>query len=199
LKRYKYELNLCKPGMTSRNILEEFFDKKELAVLKLFLFDNMDKFYLCEVSKKARVPIATTFRIVNKFKAIGIVDETLIKRTKLYSLSQNKSTKTLSELFEEKKTLLDEFNETVSKLDGVQMIVGHGEDAKDRANVIIIGTNLDMKVIKEKVGEIKEKYNFSILELVVTPQEFNRMVILGQIPEKKTILWELSSESPKNS
>jgi hypothetical protein len=185
--------------MASKNILDEFFDKKELAVLKLFLFDEIDKFYLREISKKTRVPVATTFRIVNKFKAIGIIDETVIKKTKLYSLAINKNTKILSELFEEKKTILEEFIETISALAGVQMIVGHGEEAKDKANIIIIGADIDMKTVKEKIGEIKDKYNFSILELVLSPEQFNQMSISGLIRDKKTILWEPSTENAKSS
>jgi ACT domain-containing protein len=182
-----------------KNILEEFFDRKELAILKLFLYDEVDKFYLKEISKKSRVPIATTFRILQKFKKIGVIEETLIKKTKLYSLSQNKNTKILSELFEEKKTVLEEFIEAVSKLEGVLMIVAHGDDGKDKANILVIGNNIDVKIVKEKVGDIKEKYNFSIIELVLSPEQFNQMSMTGLIPEKKTILWEAPSESPKNS
>jgi hypothetical protein len=185
--------------MVAKNILEEFFDRKELAILKLFLFDSGDKFYLREVAKKARIPNATTYRIVKKLKAIGIVDETLIKKTKLYSLAQNRNSKALSELFEEKRTILDEFIETVSKLDGVLMIVSHGEDQKDKTNLFIIGDSIDLKVVKEKVGEIKDKYNFSVIELVLSPEQFNQMQMTNLIPEKKTILWERPSENVKSA
>jgi hypothetical protein len=179
--------------VVAKNILEEFFDKKELAILKLFLFDEIDKFYLKEVSKKARVPGATTFRIVNKFKEIGIVDETKIKKTKLYSLARNKNTVTLSELFEEKKTILDEFVDFASEIKEIEMIIAHGEDVKDKVNVIIIGTGIDQKIIKEKVGEIKDRYNFSIIELILEPGQFNQMSSMGLFPSKKTIIWERPS------
>jgi predicted DNA-binding transcriptional regulator len=184
--------------MASKNILEEFFDKKELAILKVFLFEENDKFYLREVAKKSKVPNATTFRIVAKLKKIGIVEETLIKKTKLYSLAANKATKQLSELFEEKKTILEEFVETVSQVPGVHMIVGHGEDQKDKTNIIIIGENVDTKVINEKIGEIKYKYDYTIIPLVVNPQEFNKLAITGSISDKKTIIWEKSSEEAQN-
>ena len=76
--------------MSAKNIIEEFFDKKVLSILKLFLFDETDKFYLREVSKKAKVSVASTFRIIKKLKDLGIVEETIIKKTKLYSLNHNK-------------------------------------------------------------------------------------------------------------
>jgi len=179
--------------MPSKNIVEEFFDKKTLAILKLFLFDTAEgtnKFYLREVSKKARVPVATTFRILKKLKELGVVDEHIIKKTKLYALSKNKNTQVLASLLEEKKTILDEFVEAISKLSGVEMIVLHGEATNEKANILIIGTGVDHKVAKDKVGEVKEKYNFNIIELALEPGQFNQMSSMGLFPGKKVILWE---------
>ncbi|MBW2990414.1 winged helix-turn-helix domain-containing protein [Candidatus Woesearchaeota archaeon] len=179
--------------MPAKNIVEEFFDKKVLSILKLFLFDETSQFYLRELSKKARVPVATTFRIIKKLKDMGIIEETVIKKTKLYSLSHNKNTKMLGELLEEKKTVIGEFVEYVSKLPNVHMIVKHGEDSKDKANIIVIGPGVDSKAVKEKVGDIKDKYNFTIIEYVLDPGVFNQMSQGGLITGKKVILWEKSS------
>ncbi len=179
--------------MVAKNILEEFFDRKELAILKLFLFDETDKFYLREVAKKTRIPVTTTLRTIRKFKEIGIIDETVIKKTKLYSLAQNKNTKRLSELFEERKSILDEFVNSVSALPGVVTILIHGEEEKDKANLIILGIGVDHKAVKEKISDIKEKYNFSIIELVLEPAQFTQMSSMNLFPNKKTILWEKTS------
>ncbi|MBW3001021.1 winged helix-turn-helix domain-containing protein [Candidatus Woesearchaeota archaeon] len=176
--------------MSPKNIIEEFFDPKMLSILKLFLFDEEGQFYLREISKKARVPVATTFRIIKKLKDMGVIEETVIKKTKLYSLSHNKNTKMLSELLEEKKTVIEEFIEYVSKLEGVEMIVRHGEESKDKTNIIVIGSNIDARVVKEKVGDIKKNYNFNIIELVLDPVQFNQMSSMGLFPGKKVILWE---------
>jgi hypothetical protein len=179
--------------MVAKNILEEFFDRKELTILKLFLFDETDKFYLREVAKKTRIPVTTTLRTIRKLKQIGIIDETIIKKTKLYSIAQNKNTKLLSELFEERKSILDEFVGAATALPGVVMILIHGEEEKDKANLIILGTGIDPKAIKDKIGEIKEKYNFTIIELVLEPAQFTQMSSMNLFPNKKTILWEKSS------
>lgn len=184
--------------MASKNILEDFFDKKELAILKLFLFDQSSQFYLREVSKKTRVPIATTFRIIAKLKTLNIVQETLIKKTKLYSLSENKATKTLQGLFEEKKSILEDFIGTVSKLQGVDVIFSHGEDQKNKLEVIIIGENLDIKSINEKIGEIKYKHDFTILATPVNSQQFARLVLTGSVSDKRTILWERPTTELEN-
>jgi hypothetical protein len=184
--------------MPSKNIVEEFFDKKTLAILKLFLFDTAEgtnKFYLREISKKAKVPVATTFRILKRLKELEVVEESIIKKTKLYLLSNNKNTHSLAALLEEKKSIVEEFIEVVSKLAGVQMIVMHGEATNEKANILIIGTGVDHKVAKDKVSEIKEKYNFNIIELVLEPGQFNQMSSMGLFPGKKVILWE--SQTPK--
>jgi len=179
--------------MSPKNIIEEFFDKKILSILKLFLFDETGQFYLREISKKARVPVATTFRIIKKLKELGIVEETVIKKTKLYSLSHNKNTTLLAEMLEEKKTVIEEFIDFVSKLEGVEMIVRHGEESKDKTNILVIGSKIDAKAIKEKVGDIKDKYDFNIIELVLEPAQFNQMSSMSLFPGKKIILWEKSS------
>ena len=176
--------------MSAKNIIEEFFDRKTLSILKLFLFDETDQFYLREVSKKARVPAATTFRILHKLKELGIIREKIIKKTKLYSLNKNKDTKLLAELLEEKKTVIEEFVEAVSRVRGVEMLIRHGTESKDSTNILVIGTNIDEKTVKGKVGEIKDKYDFTIIELILEPAQFNQMSSMDLFPGKKVILWE---------
>ncbi|MBN1792987.1 hypothetical protein JW826_04870 [Candidatus Woesearchaeota archaeon] len=176
--------------MPSKNILEDFMDKKELSILRLFLFSGEERFYLREISKKTRVSGATTFRIVRKLKALGLVQETLIKKTKLYSLLKSKSSAFLSDLFEEKKPIVEEFLETVRLAPGVETVLQHGEDQKGKIEVIVIGSGVDKKVINEKVGEIKYKYDFTIIPTIVNSQEFARLVITGGVSQKTTILWE---------
>ena len=179
--------------MPGKNIIEEFFNKKVLAILKLFLFDETGQFYLREVAKKARVPVATTFRIIKRLKELEIIEESVIKKTKLYSLSENKNTKLLAGMLEEKKSVIEEFVEAISQLEGLQMIVRHGEESKDKTNMIVIGININLPAIKEKVGEIKSKYDFNIIDLVLEPAQFNQMSSMGLFPGKKTILWEKTS------
>ncbi len=118
------------------------------------------------------------------------MEESVIKKTKLYSLSQNKNTNILAELLEEKKSVIEEFVEAISQLEGVQMIARHGEESKDRTNIIVIGINISLPAIKEKVGDIKAKYDFNIIDLVLEPAQFNQMSSMGLFPGKKIILWE---------
>jgi ACT domain-containing protein len=105
----------------------------------------------------------------------------------------NKDTALLAKLLEEKKSVIEEFVEYVSKLPGVEMIVMHGEESKDKANIIVIGAAVDSKAVKDKVGDIKGKYNFNIIEYVLDPGVFNQMSQGGLISGRKVILWEKST------
>jgi 3'-phosphoadenosine 5'-phosphosulfate sulfotransferase (PAPS reductase)/FAD synthetase len=72
----------------------------------------------------------------------------------------------------------------------------HGEATNEKANILIIGTGVDHKIAKDKVGELKEKYKFNIIELVLEPGQFNQMQGMGLFPGKKVILWESSTTKP---
>ena len=177
--------------MAGMNIIEEFFDKKILAILKLFLFDETQQFYLRELSKKARVPVASTFRIIKRLLELNIIRETIIKKTKLYSLVDNQNTEFLRNILDDRRFILKEFVETVSQLNGVQRIILHGEEARDKANIIVIGTNIDAKPVKEKIGDIQDKYNFKILEHILEPDAFNNLILSsGGLSGRKVVLWK---------
>ena len=186
--------------MASKSILEEFFDKKELSILKVFLADPAARLYLREVAKKARVPNATTFRIVAKFRQISVVEETLVRKTKLYSLAQNDNTRLLSELFEDRKSIVKELVETISRLPAAQSILPHGEEQKNKVELIILGdwSDADKKAINEKVGDIKYKHEFTIIPTIVNYQQFTRLLITKSISSIKDPIWERPSENREN-
>ncbi|MBU1199695.1 MAG: hypothetical protein KKF46_03180 [Nanoarchaeota archaeon] len=179
--------------MAPRNIIEEFFDKKTLAILKLFLYDETEEFYLREISRKTRVPVATTFRIVKRLIKLEIIKDTTIKKTKLYSLNHTRDTQYLADLLEEKKSVVEEFVDAVSEMVGVQTILQHGTESKDKTNILIIGRNIDKVAVKQEVGKIKDKYSINIIELILEQTQFEQMSSMGLFPGKKVILWDVSS------
>jgi Fe2+ or Zn2+ uptake regulation protein len=176
--------------MTAGSILEEFLDAKMLSILKLFLFNEDKKYYLREISKKAKVPVATVFRYVKRLKELGVVQEEAIKKLKLYYISNNKDVDFLRSLLEEKRSAIEEFVDFTSKQVGVDAIAMHGEESRDRTNVVVIGSGIDSTAIKQKVGDIKEKLNFNIIELILDPVQFSQMSSMGFFTGKKVILWE---------
>ena len=125
--------------MESQKIMEGLFDRKILTILKLFLKKKDQQFYLKEISKQTRVPLASTHRILNKLLELEIIEKTKIKHLKIYKLADNEKTKYLDTVFEEKKTILDEFIEQANKISGIEKIMIYGREEKDKANLLVIG------------------------------------------------------------
>ncbi|MFC1648722.1 helix-turn-helix domain-containing protein [Nanoarchaeota archaeon] len=175
--------------MLSKDVLAGLFDDKRLKVLRLFISRPEEDFYLREAARAARVPPATVYRILNQFVELELLKMTKIKKTKLYKLADNPKVEALRELFEEKKTAIQEFIEYVSVLPNVERIILHGKPEKDKANLLVIGGDLPTGKIKEKVGDIKAKYNISIIDLTLTPDQFKQMSVMGLFPGTKKTLW----------
>jgi DNA-binding IclR family transcriptional regulator len=126
--------------MEPTQLLEELFDKKLFAVLRFFISNPNQEFYLREISLKTKVPLATTFRIINQLVKLEIVKLNQVRKTKLYSWAVNKNTKFIeSVILAEKKTILESFIERI-KHPEVDMIILHGEEAKDKANILVISS-----------------------------------------------------------
>lgn len=182
--------------METAKALENLFDKKVLNIVKLFISKKEQTFYLQEIAKQCRVPIATTYRIMNRLKETGIVKITRFKHWKVYSLDDNDLTKYLEKMFEETHSILDEFIGLASAIPAVDRIVElHGSDPKERkykVSVIILGNVMpDTGRIKEVVGQIKEKYNFTIVQTTLTFEQFEQLAAHGLYSGKKlSVLFE---------
>jgi hypothetical protein len=176
--------------MESQKILEGLFDKKMLTILKLFLKKKDQQFYLKEISKQAKVPLATTHRILSKLLELEVIERVKIKHLKVYKLAENEKTTYLESVFEEKKTILDEFVELANKIDGIKTIMIYGREEKEKANLLIIGDGVDNSLIREIIVRIKEKYNFTITHLVLTEVQYQQMAAMNLYPGKKEILLE---------
>jgi hypothetical protein len=176
--------------MDSQKILEGLFDKKILTILKLFLKKRDQQFYLKEISKQTRVPLATTHRILNRLLELEIIERTKIKHLKIYKLAENEKTKYLETMFEEKKTIIDEFLEQASNIQGIKTIMIYGREEKDKANLLIIGESVDNSLIREIIIKIKEKYSFTLTHLVLTETQYEQMAAMNLYPGKKEIILE---------
>lgn len=174
--------------MEEINVLEGIFDQKLLKIIRLFLNEKENQFYLREISNKVKVPVATTFRIVKKLLKLGLIEEIKIKKFKLYRLKEGPNTKFLEGFIREEKRILDLFIDGIRNIIGIGSVILHGKETKERANILIIGENIDSNAIKQICGEIKDKYNFTISSLTLTEDQFNQMSSMGLYSgEKKTL------------
>jgi len=176
--------------VTPHELWEGLMDKKKLRILKTFVQRPGEKFYLRELSKEAGVPPATTYRILKELLTLRLVRVDVVKKSKLYCLEDNEKARLLRDVLEDKKNAVQEFVERVSAVRGVEKIVLHGKESRSKANILIIGRGVDSSACKAVVGEVKEKYGVSIIELTLTPEQFQQMSAMGLFPGEKKTLWQ---------
>ena len=180
--------------MDRMELLGSVMDRKALRVLRLFS-QNPDRDYaLQESAKAARVSLATTYRIVNRFLGMNVLTKQRVKHLKLYRLADSQEARLLSEILEEKRTALVEFVSRASAMAGVLMLVLHGEEGRDKANVLIISKDtLPVEQVQAIVADVKAAFGYHIITLNLQPDQFNQMSMMGLFPGEKKILFEQKS------
>lgn len=174
--------------MEPAKLMEGLFDKKRLQLIKLFLDNQEHEYGVREAAKAARIPPATAFRILQTLLKMEVVEERKIKRLRLYRLAQNKATRFLDELLAIKKTAIEEFLEVARTLSGVEEIILHGKETKEKANLLVVGQQLDVTALSRIVGEIKDRYRFTILHMTLSPEQYVQMSSMGLFSgEKRTL------------
>lgn len=174
--------------MDPGELLEELFDKKTLAILRLLSKQPGRQFYLREISRQTRVPIASVFRIINKLVKLNIIELQQIKKFKLYTYGTEKEAKFVEQLIEVRKGAVEEFVELCRELPEVLQVILHGKRQKDKANVLIIGESIPTTPLVDAAARIKETYGFTIIYLTLGPAQYHQMVDMGLYAGDRQIL-----------
>ena len=72
------------------DVLEQLIDYKVVSVLKVLFSDKEKQFYLKETSEEAVVPMATTYRILQKLKGLSLLDEIKIDKSFVMNMANDK-------------------------------------------------------------------------------------------------------------
>ncbi|MBC8495240.1 hypothetical protein H8D36_03745 [archaeon] len=176
--------------METIELLGKLFDEKKLRVMNFFFDNPEEEFYIREIAKKTKTPVATCFRIINKLKDLEILKENKIKKFKLYHLNKTKNTEFLQDLVAQKKSALNDFVEQMTTITEVEQAILHGREEKEKANVLLIGHNIPVEQIKRSVIDIKERYGFTIIDLTLEPDQLNKMSEMGLFPGRRTVLFQ---------
>jgi DNA-binding Lrp family transcriptional regulator len=147
---------------------------------------------LREIAKQTRLPPATVHRLLNQLVSDGIIEIQHVKRFKLYYFNTEENL-FLLDLFQDRKSAVAEFIRSIKEFDGVQLIVLHGKEEKNSANILVIGENMDTESIKRNALYMSDKYKFNLILLTLTPDQYNQMSSMGLYPGKKKILYESES------
>lgn len=77
------------------DIFRGLVDDKTIRVLSVFLNNPSELYHINKVSEKSKVPLATTFRIMNSLLELKILQVKKISKFKIYQLAKNKKTRKL--------------------------------------------------------------------------------------------------------
>jgi predicted transcriptional regulator with HTH domain len=172
-----------------REVLESLLAPSTLKILKLFINNEDQRYYLREIAKLTKVPPASTYRIIQDLVKIGLLDVESIKKFKLYRFNGTHGS-FLTNVLQDRKSAVVEFVNSIQEFDGIEMVVLHGQEDKNKANILVIGNNMDIDSIKRNSLYISDKYKFNIVLLTLVPEQYNQMASMGLYPGKKKILYE---------
>jgi len=173
--------------MEPYEIMERLFDKKIVKLLQFFLNNDSSQFYLREISRNTRVSAASTYRILNKLVELKILEINEIKTAKLYSLANNKTVDFIKTILE--VDVLQYFIEQAVKMPEINEILLLGKKEKAKANVLVLGENIDKSKMKLLTGEIKEKYDFTVNQMSLSREQYEQMSAMGLYPGNKKVLF----------
>lgn len=172
--------------MIKKEVLSQLLDSKKAAILNAVLHSH-EEMTLKEIAQKSTVPMATTFRILQNLVAQGILNRREWKTSKVYSCAPNEKTEFLKELFYDEYDGVSEFIQVVGTLPEVQNILLHGSLRKGKANLLVIGENLDTSKIEEASQKVREK-GFDLTYLPLTRKQYEQMAKMGLYAGEKKVL-----------
>lgn len=175
--------------VNDREVLEGLLPSSTLKILRLFINNEEQRYYLREIAKLTKVPPASTYRIIQQLVDQHILIIEYIKKFKLYTFNPE-TPRFLVNILQDRKSAVIEFVDSIKEFDGVEMVVLHGQEDKNRASVFVIGKNMDEDSIKRNAVYIGEKYKFNIVLLTLVPEQYNQMASMGLYSGKKKILYE---------
>jgi hypothetical protein len=176
--------------MEPQQILQSLLDAKVLDILKFFIRNESTEFYLREISRNTKVSAASTYRILKKLVAISVLNIREVKTAKLYRLQSNSTTEFLKSIIE--VDYIDYFIQRALNFNHVDEIILVGEKAKTKANILLLGSSIDLSMVKLLCGEIKENYNYSINAMALNREQYEQMTAMGLYPGGKKVLFKKS-------
>lgn len=174
--------------MNKREILEALIDKKKAAVLHILL-NASEEMYLKEIAEKSDVSITSTFRILQEFVKLKIIQRKEWKTSKVYFADKNSPATFLKELFSEPFDGVSEFVQAVKDVSGIKNIIHYNPKKEGKVNILIIGKIVETETLEKEKQRLKEK-GFDLSYLLLEKKQYEQMVEMGLYAgEKKVLLY----------
>ncbi|PLW79286.1 hypothetical protein C0585_08405 [Candidatus Woesearchaeota archaeon] len=165
--------------------LRSIIDEKTLSILET-LANEDGELYLRELAVKAKVPPATTHRIIQKLLDLKIIEKTEIKNLKIYKLSTTKQADFLKKILYSKVNPLDMFLTKLKQVSGVDLAVLHAKAQKSSAFVLVVGDELPIIKINDLSEAIEKEHGFKIKILPLQHDQYD-MLAAGHTGYKKVL------------
>ena len=172
--------------MVKKEVLANLIDSKKAAIIKVML-NSQEELYLKEIAENSQVSITSTFRILQELTEMQVLKRREWKTSKVYSCEKNEKVDFLKELFYEEFDGLSEFVKQVRELSEIQEILLQGAKKKGKANVLLIGENIDVAKIDPVVNSLKEK-GYELSYLTLTKAQYTQMSKMGLYSGEKKVL-----------
>ncbi|MBR9705067.1 hypothetical protein GOV12_06660 [Candidatus Pacearchaeota archaeon] len=171
------------------NILKELIDKKLIEILDLFLNNPEKDFSLTEVSKKTKVNVTGTFRIINNLVKKRFIQIIPKGKVKYYKLEKNEKTESLLDILQKSQTPIEKYIHKITKQFQIKKIMLNSKD-NSSANLLIVGNDLNKEIIIKISDEIKKRYDFTINTVELTSSQYDSLKSFQDYDLDKNIIWE---------
>jgi len=189
MKTYINVYNISGNYMNKQQLVRSLFDNKILNVLDIFIENPDNEFFLKEVSEQSRVSLTSCYRIVRKLLKLKLVKEVKVSRFVVYQLNPSDHTTFLESIIVEEKHHLDDFIDRIKDTSGVSQIILHGVETKDKANILIIGENLNLATFKPVIADFRLNKRFTISALTLDSAQYEQMSEMGLYSGRKKVLF----------
>ena len=172
--------------MNKKEVVSQLLDQKKEAILKVLL-SSKEELSLQEIATKSKVPTTSTFRILQQLTTFQILQRREWKNSKVYKYNSQEQTEFLRSLLEEEVEGIDEFVRTVETTTNIQQIILHGGRKKGKANILLIGDNINLTLAEQAKNTLKEK-GFDLSYLTLTKDQYDQMIKMGLYSGEKIVL-----------
>ena len=81
------------------SIFRQLINRKVLKILDLLLRNKGKLFHLNKISEDTKVPLGSTFRLVNQLVALGLLDVIVVGKMKIYRIADNEKVREIESAF----------------------------------------------------------------------------------------------------
>ena len=172
--------------MVKREVISALLDSKKVSVLKVLL-NSSEELYLKEIAEKSNVSITSTFRLLQDFVNQDLIEKKLWKTSKIYLCKKNEKVNFLKELLFEEFDGVQTFLDSIKEISEIKKIILQGKKTRNKANLLLIGENINQTKIDEICKEIKNQ-GFELSYFPLTEQQYEQMTKMGLYSGEKKVL-----------